>query len=82
MTRTTKSLLNFHPKHQKIGEIREHIACSMIGRTVSLIINTSTVANGIVDGVLLEAGIPKVIVNGAQYDLQQVLTSSPVQLNP
>jgi len=64
----------------EIGDIRQQIACSMIGRTVSLIINTSIVKKGVVAGVLVDSGSTKVIVNGSHYDLSQVLTSAPAGL--
>jgi hypothetical protein len=64
----------------EIGDIRQHIACSMIGRTVSLIINTSVVKKGVVAGVVVDSGATKVIVNGSHYDLSQVLTSAPAGL--
>ena len=70
-----------HPlSENNIGDIRQQIACSMIGRTVSLIINTSVVKKGVVAGVLVDSGTTKVIVNGAHYDLSQVLTSAPAGL--
>ena len=58
----------------KLGEIRKNIASAMIGRTVSLMVNAKTIANGMVAGVIVEAGAPKIIVNGHFYDLDKVLT--------
>ena len=58
----------------KLGEIRKNIASAMIGRTVSLMVNAKTIANGMVAGVIVEAGAPKIIVNGRHYDPDQVLT--------
>ena len=58
----------------KLGEIRKNIASAMIGRTVSLLADAKTIAHGMVAGVMVEAGIPKIVVNGHTYDLGRVLT--------
>ena len=80
MNHASKSYFANSGAVENIGDIRQHIACSMIGRTVSLIVNTSIVKKGVVAGVLVDSGTPKVIVNGTHYDLSQVLTSSPAGL--
>ena len=59
-----------------LGEVRQHLAQAMIGKTVDLL-NGRAVAHGVVSGVMLLAGNPKLLVNGRAYDLNQVLTSSP-----
>jgi len=61
--------------HQ-LGEVREHLAQAMVGKTVDLF-SGRAVAHGVVSGVMLLAGNPKLLVNGRTYDLNQVLTASP-----
>ena len=58
----------------KLGQIRKNIASAMIGRTVSLLADAKTIAHGMVAGVMVEAGMPKIVVNGQSYDLGRVLT--------
>lgn len=70
----TKSVWTKPLFEDKLGEIRTNIASAMIGRTVSLLVNAKTIANGMVAGVIVEAGAPKIIVNGHFYDLDKVLT--------
>jgi len=62
--------------HQQIGAVRQHLAEHMIGKTVDLLSGRG-VAHGVVSGVMLLAGNPKLLVNGRAYDLNQVLTASP-----
>jgi hypothetical protein len=62
--------------NSQLGEVRQHLAQAMIGKTVDLL-NGRAVAHGVVSGVMLLAGNPKLLVNGRAYDLNQVLTSSP-----
>ena len=59
-----------------IGEVRQHLAQAMVGKTVDLL-SGRVVAHGVVSGVMLLAGNPKLLVNGRAYDLNQVLTASP-----
>ena len=58
------------------GDVRQHLAEAMVGKTVDLRQGRS-IAHGIVSGVLSLAGHPKLLVNGRMYDLNQVLTASP-----
>ena len=81
MNHSMKSFYSNPMADNNIGDIRQQIACSMIGRTVSLIVNTSVVEKGVVAGVLVDSGTTKVIVNGSHYDLSQVLTSTPARLS-
>jgi hypothetical protein len=60
----------------EISFVRQHLAEAMIGKTVDLL-HGRAVAHGIVSGVMLLAGNPKLLVNGRAYDLNQVLTASP-----
>ena len=64
------------PRNQQLGAVRQHLAEAMIGKTVDLL-SGRAVAHGIVSGVMLLAGNPKLLVNGRTYDLNQVLTASP-----
>jgi len=60
----------------EISSVRQHLAEAMIGKTVDLL-SGRVVAHGVVSGVMLLAGNPKLLVNGRAYDLNQVLTASP-----
>lgn len=64
-----------------LAAINETIAHSMLGRLVSLRAGANTPAHGVVAGILLEGGAPKLVVNGACYDLGQVLTVTPLACN-
>ena len=75
MRTSTKSNVRTKPLFEdKLGEIRKDIASAMIGRTVSLLADAKTIARGMVAGVMVEAGMPKVVVNGHSYELGRVLT--------
>jgi len=63
-------------QNSQLGEVRQHLAQAMIGKTVDLL-SGRAVAHGVVSGVMLLAGNPKLLVNGRAYDLNQVLTASP-----
>jgi hypothetical protein len=69
---------NYEDIRQKsqLGAVRQHLAEAMVGKTVDLL-NGRSVAHGIVSGVMLLAGNPKLLVNGHTYDLNQVLTATP-----
>ena len=54
---------------------------TLVGRTVDLIADTSTITHGIVTGVLYDGGIEKLVVGGSEYSLNQVLTVTPTSLN-
>lgn len=49
-------------------------ANALIGQTVQLQADEETIAAGVVSGVSLEAGTPRLLVGGEAYDLGQVLT--------
>jgi hypothetical protein len=57
--------------------IRHHIACTLIGQTVDLLTGPEKIAHGVVTGVLNDAGVEKLIVDGIEYELNQVLTVTP-----
>lgn len=62
------------PLLDELGIIRKNIAGSLIGRTVDLIGKGHRLTHGIVTGVLVESGMPKIIVGGSSYELDRVLT--------
>lgn len=53
-------------------------ANSMIGRQVALQADANTVVTGVVSSVNVEAGTPKLVVNGTAYALDSVLSLAPV----
>ena len=65
-----------HQFHDKLGFVRRKIARSMVGSTVDLMADSDTIAHGIVTGIFMKAGSPKIIVNGRSYDLHQVVTAT------
>jgi hypothetical protein len=67
--------------HSQLDTISTHIANSMLGRMVSVRSGAQAPAHGMVSGVLLDNGAPKIVVNGASYDLRQVLTVTPIAFN-
>ena len=52
-------------------------ANGLLGRTVTLQVNPQTTANGVVQGVSINSGIPQIVVNGTAYDLDQVVAILP-----
>lgn len=56
-------------------------AYSLLGQTVSLQVDKNATAQGIVQAVQVDAGTPKLLVNGRSYDLSQVLTVTPTPLD-
>ena len=67
----------FRRGRNRFGGVRRNIARGMIGRTVDLLVDAQTVAHGVVTGVMTEAGMPKLVVDGMNYDLNQILTATP-----
>jgi hypothetical protein len=61
--------------------IPNHLALALIGQSVSLLDRAHKVAHGVVAGVLMETGRPKLIVDRVEYDLSQVLTVTPPVFN-
>ena len=54
----------------------------MIGQAVKLLVDARTITGGIVTGVAAgNAGTPKLVVDGARYDLSQILTVTPAYIN-
>jgi flagellar basal-body rod modification protein FlgD len=52
-------------------------AQELLGKTVDLQAGEDTTARGVVSAVQIEAGTPKLMVNGQKYDLSDVLTINP-----
>jgi flagellar basal-body rod modification protein FlgD len=56
-------------------------ANGLIGRAVDLQVDDTTVIHGTVSSVKIEAGTPKLVVDGRGYDLSKVLTISAPTAN-
>ena len=61
--------------------IPNHMAQALVGQTVSLLDHAHKVAHGVVAGVVMETGRPKLIVGRVEYDLNQVLSVTPAVFN-
>ena len=82
MLRSLKSKVASLPLlEDKLGSIRKKIAGALIGSTVDLLADSHTIAHGIVAGVSMVAGNPKILVNGRLYDIDQVLTSTDASIS-
>ena len=82
MYHPTKAVARRLPSREaQLGLIREHIAEHMIGCAVDLLVDATHIAHGVVTGVLTEAGMPKLVVDGHRYDLSQILTVAPAGFN-
>ena len=57
-------------------------ASSLLGSTVGLQANATTVRSGVVSSIEIINGTPMLLVNGQQYDLSQVVTISPTPVTP
>lgn len=55
-------------------------ANSMIGATVTLQVNDTTTATGMVSSVSIDNGTPKLVVGGQMFGLDQVLSIAPTIL--
>ena len=64
-----------------LGAIRVHMAEAIIGSEVDLLVDATHITHGVVTGVFNEAGTPKLVVDGARYDLDQILTVAPASHN-
>ena len=70
-----------HYTSSELVSIRHHIASTLVGQTVDVLAGAEKIAHGVVTGVLNDAGVEKLIVGGAEYDLNQVLTVTPPSLD-
>jgi hypothetical protein len=59
----------------RLEVIRRNLARAMVGSTVDLLADGRTITHGIVTRVKIVAGMPKIIVKGRPYDLDQVVTA-------
>lgn len=59
------------------GDVARLQAYGLLGRTVEIQITPETTLAGAVAAVQIEAGNPKLIVEGQAFDLDQVLTVKP-----
>jgi hypothetical protein len=76
MLRSLKNTIASQPLLKvKLASIRRKLARSLIGSTVDLLADSHTIAHGIVTGVLVVAGTPKIVVNGQAYDVDRVVTA-------
>ncbi len=57
----------------RLEGIRRNLAKAMVGSTVDLLADGRTMTHGIVTRVKVVAGMPKIVVNGRPYDLDQVV---------
>ena len=79
MLSSFKSTLASRPfVKDKLVPIRKKLARSMIGSTVDLLADSHTIAHGIVTGVMVVSGSPKIVVNGHAYDVDRVITSTTI----
>ena len=79
MLSSLKSTIASQPLFEaKLVSIRKKLARSMVGSTVDLLADSHTVAHGIVTGVRVVAGSPKIVVNGHAYDVDRVVTATSV----
>jgi flagellar basal-body rod modification protein FlgD len=56
-------------------------ANALLGRQVSVQVDSSTATQGVVSGVVVDSGVPKVVVNGTAYDLGAVFAISTPPAN-
>jgi flagellar basal-body rod modification protein FlgD len=56
-------------------------ASGLIGRTVEVKIDSNTTAVGTVEGMVVEAGTPKLVINGRSFDLSSVLSVAATKQN-
>jgi len=57
------------------------MALALVGRSVSVRARTKEIIHGEVTEVKMDFGIPRLLVGGGTYDLDQVLTSMPSRFN-
>ena len=57
-------------------------ANSMLGRVVALQDDQGNLINGTVSAIQVEAGTPKIVINGLPYDLSSLLSIAPAPSNP
>lgn len=68
-------------KARGFGSLRNRMAQSLVGRVVSLSVDAKTITHGVVTNVLNDTGIPQIVVQGNLFDLNQILTATPVSFD-
>jgi hypothetical protein len=84
MFRSSKSTVASRPSFEtRLAPIRKKLARAMVGSTVDLLADSDSqiIAHGIVAGVSIVSGNPKIVVNGRLYDMEQVLTATTSSLH-
>ena len=61
----------------RFSDVHDRVARSMIGQAVTLLTDANTVARGIVSDVLPGIDDSQIVVDGACYHLEQILTTVP-----
>jgi flagellar basal-body rod modification protein FlgD len=56
-------------------------ADSLLGSTVNLQVDPKTLANGVVQGVVVKNGTPMILVNDSAYNLNQVISVAPTPVS-
>jgi flagellar basal-body rod modification protein FlgD len=59
------------------SEMAKIQANGLLGKTVEMQVSPELILQGTVTAVQIEAGTPKLVVNGQQFDLSQVMTVTP-----
>lgn len=67
-------------KAYRLSNLRDRIARSLVGRVVSLNVDAKTITHGVVTNVLNDTGVPRIVVQGGLFDLDQILIAGPVDL--
>jgi len=57
-------------------------ANNLVGSTVNVQVDSQTMTNGVVQGVVLRNGTPEILVNGAAYNLSQLISVAPTVAAP
>ena len=52
-------------------------ANSLVGSTVTIAVDSKDTTSGVVQGVTMDNGTPKVVVNNTSYNVSQVVTVAP-----
>jgi flagellar basal-body rod modification protein FlgD len=57
-------------------------ANALLGRQISVWVDSNTVTQGVVSGVIVDSGVPKVVVDGTAYNLSDVFAISTPAPSP
>lgn len=78
MIRPQKSRAAANPNQRRSSDVPGRLAWSLLGQTVSLLVDDRTTTRGVVTNVLTETGTPEIVVHGTRYHLNRILTVTPV----